>query len=275
MDELLISDSGPVRILTLRRPEARNALNGTLSRSLFRALTEADRDTSVRAVILTGTDPAFCAGVDLKEAARDGQAFFDRLHEQNPIDLVAAVATPIIGAVNGPAFTGGFELALSCDFLVASDRASFGDTHARVGVLPGSGLTVRLPALVGPAQARRISMTSEVIDAKRAERIGLVTEVVAHGELLPRCLHLAQAIAEAAPATMLPLKRMYSAVADSIHGSERVLANEIAAGHRSDFTDLEARRRAVQASNRAQLLAKETGAPAAPDDGHHRAGSAS
>ena len=131
-------------------------------------------------MVLTGTDPAFCAGVDLKEAARDGLKYFEEFRSQSCIAAVAQMRTPIIGAINGATFTGGLEMALGCDFLVASERAVFADTHARVGILPGGGMTARLPQVVGLAMARRMSMTGEVIDAARAERIGLVTEVVAH-----------------------------------------------------------------------------------------------
>ena len=119
-------------------------------------------------------------GVDLKEAQRDGLAYFDQFRSQSCLAAVAQMRTPIVGAVNGATFTGGLEMALGCDFLVASERAVFADTHARVGILPGGGMTARLPQLVGMATARRLSMTGEVVDAAFAERIGLVSEVVEH-----------------------------------------------------------------------------------------------
>ena len=252
-DELLVEHEGAVRVLTLNRPEARNALSSGLIRALYDALVAIDRDESVAAIVLTGTDPAFCAGIDLKEAAREGEAFFRRLHAANPIDQVAAIGKPVIGAVNGPAFTGGLELALSCDFIIASDRAVFADTHARVGVLPGSGLTVRLPLLVGPAQARRMSMTSDVVDADRAERIGLVTELVPHTQLRARALEIALSVADAPVSTMRALKRMYTEGTERIFGPSRQFADEFAAAHDSDLGNLERRRIAVQERNRAQL----------------------
>ncbi|MGH3583094.1 MAG: enoyl-CoA hydratase-related protein, partial [Mycobacterium sp.] len=122
---ILTSDHGAVRLLTLNRPEARNALNRELIRALYAALTEADADEAVRAVVLTGTDPAFCAGVDLKEAARDGLKYFEEFRSQSCITAVREMRTPIIGAINGATFTGGLEIALGCDFLVASQRAVF------------------------------------------------------------------------------------------------------------------------------------------------------
>ena len=104
--------------------------------------------------------------------------YFEEFRSQSCIAAVAEMRTPIVGAINGATFTGGLEMALGCDFLIASERAVFADTHARVGILPGGGMTARLPQVVGAAMARRLSMTGEVVDAARAERIGLVTEVV-------------------------------------------------------------------------------------------------
>ena len=119
MSEVLITDHGAVRVLTLNRPQARNALSHDLIRTLYAALKAADADEAVLAVVLTGTDPAFCAGVDLKEAARDGLKYFEEFRSQSCITAVREMRTPIIGAVNGATFTGGLEIALGCDFLVA------------------------------------------------------------------------------------------------------------------------------------------------------------
>src|SRR5690349_1487283 len=207
MSELVLcSDHGAVRVLTLNRPAARNALSRDLIKATYAALTGADGDESVRAVVLTGADPAFCAGVDLKEAQRDGLGYFEEFRSQSCIAATAKMRTPIIGAINGAVFTGGLEMALGCDFLIASERAVFADTHASVGILPGGGMTARLPQVVGTPMARRMSMTGEVIDAARAERIGLVTEVLAHDRLIPRALELAAQIAEVPGPTMAGLK---------------------------------------------------------------------
>src|SRR6478752_2025224 len=153
-----VANHGAVRVLTLNRPEARNALSRSLVKAIYTALTEADADESVRAVVLTGADPAFCAGVDLKEAQRDGLGYFREFRSQSCIAAVAKMRTPIVGAINGATFTGGLEMALGCDFLIAPERAVFADTHARVGILPGGGMTARLPQLVGAGYARRLSM---------------------------------------------------------------------------------------------------------------------
>jgi enoyl-CoA hydratase/carnithine racemase len=250
---LLTEQLGPIRLLRLNRPEARNALSAELVVALHAALVAADADDDVHAIVLTGSDPAFCAGVDLKEAARDGAAYFDVFVAQNCVALVGELATPVIGAVNGSAFTGGLELALGCDFLVASEHALFADTHVRAGVLPGGGLTARLPRAIGQQRARRMSMTGEVVDATEALRLGLVTEVVPHGRLLGRALELATAVAEVPAELLLPLKEMYDASqAPSLsHALEQ--EGRIAASHPIDHAQLEQRRTALMAHNRAQL----------------------
>lgn len=111
MSEVLITDHDAVRVLTLNRPQARNALSHDLIRALYAALKAADADEEVLAVVLTGTDPAFCAGVDLKEAARDGLKYFEEFRSQSCITAVREMRTPIIGAINGATFTGGLEIA--------------------------------------------------------------------------------------------------------------------------------------------------------------------
>ena len=126
---VLCEVQGAVRVLTMNRPKSRNALNTDLISALHTALIHADRDGSVRAVVLTGADPAFCAGLDLKQVQRDGSAYFERLHAENCITKVAQLGKPVLGAINGAAITGGMEMALGCDFLVASDRAAFVPDH--------------------------------------------------------------------------------------------------------------------------------------------------
>jgi len=249
---LLESDVGHVRVLTLNRPAQRNALNTELSRALFGALERADADDEVRVVVLTGTDPAFCAGVDLKEAALRAGTTFSRL-EAGGVTRSSRMRTPIIGAINGATYTGGLEIALGCDFLIASEQASFGDTHARVGVLPGGGMTARLPGGVGLRNARMLSMTGNAIDARTAERLGLVTEVVPHETLMERAMELAQSIAETDPATMQALKRMYAEGSATTLGEALAIELDIARSVTPDFAGLAARRDAVMQRNRAQL----------------------
>ena len=250
---MLTVDHGSVRVVTLNRPAARNALSRDLIRASYAALTAADADESVRAVVLTGTDPAFCAGVDLKEAARDGLSYFEEFRSQSCIAAVANMRTPIIGAINGATFTGGLEMALGCDFLVASERAVFADTHARVGILPGGGMTARLPQLVGAAMARRLSMTGEVVDAARAERIGLVTEVVAHERLLERAVELAAQIADVPRPTMRGLKEIYTKGAAAVIDPALAAEEAIAFAQHRDFDTLDVRFRAVTQRNKEQI----------------------
>lgn len=248
-----IEDRGAVRVVTIDRPEARNAFGGEVISQLYRALVEADSDDGVLAVVLTGADPAFCAGVDLKQAAAEGEAYFRRHRDEPVIAQTGRMRKPIIGAVNGACFTGGLELALGCDFLVASERAVFADTHARVGVRPGGGMTARLPSVVGMAWARRMSFCGEVVDAALAQRIGLVTEVVPHERLLDRAVELATAATEPPADVLQAVKRMYvegsGAPVQAALDTERAIAE---AGS-TDLAALEERRRAVTARNRAQL----------------------
>ncbi|MCU1683903.1 MAG: enoyl-CoA hydratase [Amycolatopsis sp.] len=181
---LLIEQRGSVRILTFNRPKSRNALNPALIGRLRTELAAADADEKTDAVILTGSDPAFCAGVDLREFANIGddvKTSDDGVPTGHPW---RPLAKPVIGAINGAAVTGGLELALACDFLIASDRARFADTHARVGLVPRWGLTSRLPAAVGRGFARRMSLSGDFVTAAEALRVGLVTQVVEHETLL-------------------------------------------------------------------------------------------
>ncbi|HKP43676.1 enoyl-CoA hydratase [Mycobacterium sp.] len=186
-DILLIDTADRVRTLTLNRPQSRNALSAELRRRFFAALRDAEADDDVDVVILTGTDPVFCAGLDLKELG-DSSALPDISPQWPPM------TKPVIGAINGAAVTGGLELALYCDILIASENARFADTHARVGLLPMWGLSVRLPQKVGIGLARRMSLTGDYLSAADALRAGLVTEVVPHDELLPTARHVAASI---------------------------------------------------------------------------------
>jgi enoyl-CoA hydratase/carnithine racemase len=250
---VLREDHGAVRVLTMNRPEVRNALNTDLISALHTALMDADRDAAVRAVVLTGADPAFCAGLDLKQAERDGAAYFERLHAENCITKVARLRKPVLGAINGAAVTGGMEMALGCDFLVASDRAVFADTRARVGILPGAGMTARLPHTVGVGMARRLSMTGEVIDAARAETVGLVTEVVAHARLLDRAVELATQICAVDAPFMQGLKATYVTGAAAIIDPALAAEQTIAATAARDTDGLGERYRQVADRNRRQI----------------------
>jgi enoyl-CoA hydratase len=199
-DVVLVDIKDRVAVITINRPEARNALNRHVRKALPAAIERCDADDDVDVMILTGTDPAFSAGVDLKEfgsgQVQQGEGFAE-LGEGTDDGrgtfrgALPPHTKPLIGAVNGVAVTGGFEVALNCDFLIASDRARFADTHARVGVMPGWGLTVLLAQRIGVARAKQMSITGNYVDAPTALAWGLVNEVVPHEELLPYCRQLA------------------------------------------------------------------------------------
>jgi enoyl-CoA hydratase len=250
---VLVSTHDRVRVLTLNRPQARNALSGELISALYSALITADAEPDVSVVVLTGTDPAFCAGVDLKELARDGEKYLARFEAEDCIRQVAVMTKPVVGAINGATFTGGFELALGCDFLIASDRAAFADTHVRVGVLPGGGLTARLSRRIGSAHARRLSLTGEVVDAAEALRIGLVTEVVPPGNLVRRAVELAGSIAQVDLGLLLPLKQQYAEGDSATLQFALRREREIGAATAIAFEQLDERRQAVMTRNRQQL----------------------
>jgi enoyl-CoA hydratase len=250
---LLSDDHGAVRVLTMNRPEVRNALNTELFEALYAALADVDADDSVRAVVLTGADPAFCAGVDLKQAQHLGMDYFARFDKMNCMNAIVALRKPVVGAINGATFTGGLEIALACDFLIASERAVFADTHARVGILPGGGMTARLPRLVGSGMARRLSMTGEVVDAARAEQIGLVTEVVAHEGLLGRAVELAGQIAEVPAPVMSGLKEIYRAGTAAVTGPALTAERAVAGATPVSTEALAARQREVAERNKRQI----------------------
>ncbi len=186
---LLLDVVDRIGTITLNRPKSRNALSSELLRQLRVGVAELDDRADVDVVILTGSDPAFSAGLDLKElgstggnlGAANGES---RATGDEPNYPWAPTTKPVIGAINGVAITGGFELALQCDFLVASERAAFGDTHTRVGILPGWGLSVLLPQAIGFRRALEMSMTGNFMLAEEALHFGLVNRVVPHGELI-------------------------------------------------------------------------------------------
>jgi enoyl-CoA hydratase len=186
--------------LTLDRPAARNALSIAVRRGLIAAMRAADADPATRIVVLTGTDPAFSSGVDLREALGGGTA--PPGARTDPAAVVRAARTPVLAAVNGPCLTGALELALSCSFVIASERATFADTHAAVGLIPGWGQSALLPRAVGTRLARRMLLTGEALDAPAALAAGLVTEVVPHDRLIDRAAEIARQVCAASPAAV-------------------------------------------------------------------------
>jgi enoyl-CoA hydratase len=193
--------------VTIDRPEARNALTSAMRRDFGLLFADLDADDEVTAVVLTGSDPSFTAGVDLKERLAGG-APLPRVRP-NPGEVLRSFSKPVICAVNGPCVTGGLEIALSCTFVVASERAAFKDTHARLGLMPGWGLSALLPRAVGSRLAADMTVTGRVIDSAEALRIGLVNTLVAHEELVPTALDRASAIASADSAAVRAALALY------------------------------------------------------------------
>jgi len=269
-DVLLVDVEDRVATITMNRPEARNAINGALGVAVARAIGDLDADAGVDAMILTGADPAFCAGADLKELAAGGgfrgeatEPTSDDPYARDPLGKFAGFrgpfpphSKPLIGAVNGPCVTGGFEFALNCDFLVASDRARFADTHARVGVMPGWGLTVLLVEAIGVRRARELSATGNYIDADTALAWGLVNHVVPHDELLPFCRQLGQAVVSNDPAGVRRMMQTYAEIAATIYDpgweiEDRVNRDWLAAG--IDHEEVGRRRQSIVERGRSQL----------------------
>ena len=209
MEDILqtVRDDG-VATVTLNRPAVRNALSKDLRQAIRSSIAELDADDTIDVIVLTGAGPAFCAGVDTRELGADAAA------DIRPLTApFVSSATPLIGAINGAAYTGGLELALACHFLVASDRATFADTHTRLQLMPGWGLSVLLTDAVGARRAREMSLSSAPIDAERALRWGLVNHVVAHADLVPFTLGLARQIAAHGAAGVRRASRLYDAQA--------------------------------------------------------------
>ena len=196
-DHLQVSDQHGVRILTIDRPEAKNALHGPLRGALIAAMRDADRDDDVHVVMITAVDPVFSAGVDFKRLER-GPGETGSPLDTNPAAAIRAVRKPVICAVNGACVSGALEIALSCSFIIASERARFADTHAMLGVVPTWGLTALLPRAVGVRKAREMSISGAFVDAAEALRIGMVNHVVAHEQLLPFALELAERLPDTA-----------------------------------------------------------------------------
>jgi enoyl-CoA hydratase len=202
LEHLLVDRDGAVSIITINRPKVLNALNGPTLDELSQIIDEADRDESVRALILTGAgDRAFVAGADInelavqtpiggREHARRGQALFDRIER---------LGKPVVAAVNGFALGGGCELAMACTMRIAADTAKLGQPEINLGLLPGYAGSQRLPRLVGRGRALELLLLGHQISAEEAWRIGLVNRVVPAAELMTEVKKTAQALASKAP----------------------------------------------------------------------------
>ena len=252
---LVERDAAGYAVLTLNRPQAMNALSRALMTALADAVDALAADPSVRVLVLTGTGRAFCAGLDLKEIGA-GEGSLGQgaggVAPRDPVEALERFDGPIIGAINGAAVTGGFELALACDVLLASPQARFADTHARIGIAPGWGLSQKLSRAIGPYRAREISFASQWVSAEQAAAWGFVNRVVPAEELLPAARALAREMCGAVP----ELLRHYKAVIRDgyalPYGEARALEKERARAfnRRVEADAIESRREDVRARNR-------------------------
>jgi enoyl-CoA hydratase len=247
-----------VAVVTLNRPEAMNALSKALRAELASVMRQMDVRDDVRVVVLTGAGTrAFTAGLDLKELGSDTSAMGDATGssaEANPVKAIEQCGKPVIGAINGVAITGGFELALACDVLIGSEAARFADTHARVGIMPGWGLSQKLSRLVGLYRAKELSLSGNFLDAATAERWGLLNRVVPADELLPAAKKLAADMASIDPRFSRAYKQLIDEGFGTSFGKGMALEHARSSAANSGVTpdEVAKRREAVQARGRQQ-----------------------
>ncbi|MBW1980278.1 MAG: enoyl-CoA hydratase/isomerase family protein [Deltaproteobacteria bacterium] len=206
---LLVEDRAAVRILTLNRPQVRNALNLQLLVQLEKAVHETFFSDNIRVLLITGAgSKAFCAGADLKERASMTESQVRRFlfTIRKLLQAVEELPIPVIAAINGTALGGGTELALACDLRLAAASATLGLTETRLAIIPGAGGTQRLPRLVGVAAAKELIFTGKVISAREAYSLGLLNRVVEQESLMQTCLELAEEMCQAGPIALAQAK---------------------------------------------------------------------
>lgn len=193
---LLVDQQGPVTLITLNRPKAMNALSSPLMAELTDVIDQCESDDAVRVIVITGSEKAFAAGADIKEMA---DKTYVQAQKENFItagwERVSRCRKPVIAAVSGYALGGGCELAMMCDFILASDTAKFGQPEITIGIIPGAGGTQRLTRLIGKSKAMELCLTGRMMDAEEAERAGLVARIVPADELLDEAMKTANKIA--------------------------------------------------------------------------------
>ena len=204
-DETILTETrGRVRLITLNRPKALNAINARLTAEVIAAVRAADADPGIGCIVLTGSERAFAAGADIKEMQHLSYAEVYGRDRFSDWDAFNAVRTPIIAAVAGYALGGGCELAMMCDFILAADTAQFGQPEIKLGVMPGMGGSQRLARYVGKAKAMEMCLTGRMMDAAEAERCGLVSRIVPAADLVEDAMRTGAAIAGMSkPAAMM------------------------------------------------------------------------
>lgn len=194
-ENVIVDKDGPCAVVTLHRPQALNALSYGLVKDLSLAMQELDQDVEVRVIIVTGGEKVFAAGADIKEMADRGP-FDERVQERLAYrDRINKITKPVIAAVSGFALGGGCELAMSCDIIIASETARFGQPEVNLGIIPGSGGTQRLTQVLGKHRAMELVLTGDMLTASDAERMGLVNRVVPVELLLEEAKNVAKKIA--------------------------------------------------------------------------------
>ena len=253
-----IERDGPVAVVTMNRPEAMNALSKGLRAELAAAMVEVNDDDTIRAVVLTGAGArAFTAGLDLKELGADTSNLGAANAEDalaNPVKAIEQCKKPVIGAINGVAITGGFEVALACDILIGSENARFADTHARVGIMPGWGLSQKLARMIGISRAKELSLSGNFLDAQTACAWGLLNRVVPADELLGAAKQLANDISTADPGMVQAYKALIDEGYALSFGEGMALENakSTTANSQVDKAEVEKRRLAVMERGRTQ-----------------------
>jgi len=204
---------GRVALITMNRPEKRNALNSEVRQELYTVLKQINADEHIRSVIITGAGEAFIAGADIQtmknytvkdatESSREGNKIFSYIEKMN---------SPVVAAINGWVLGGGLELALACDIRICSENAQFGQPEIKIGILPGYGATIRLPRIIGIARAKEMIYFGKIITAKEAENIGLVTMVTSSADLMEKAMELARQLAHG-PASLSLIKQSVNSV---------------------------------------------------------------
>jgi 2-(1,2-epoxy-1,2-dihydrophenyl)acetyl-CoA isomerase len=217
--DIIYEKENHIAKITLNRPERMNSFSTAMNVNLRRALKDAEKDKNIRVIILTGTGRAFCSGADVKEMAdttgKKGAIAVYKKQERNiPIfGMLRNIDKPVIAAVNGVAVGGGCDLALACDIRIASEKARFAEVYIRRGLFPECGGTYFLPRLIGIDKALLMLWTGDMIDAREAEKLGIVTMVVPHEDLEMTAMELAEKLAKSAP---LAIQRDKRAVYDGL-----------------------------------------------------------
>lgn len=211
-NNIIVENRDGVGLITLNRPKVLNALNKETQDEIIAAAQAFDADEAIGAIVVTGSEKAFAAGADIKEMSSKNGVDMFKTDWFASWDQFTAVRTPVIAAVNGYALGGGCELAMMCDFIIAGEKAKFGQPEVNLGVTPGMGGSQRLTRAVGKAKAMEMCLTGRMMDAAEAERSGLVAQVVSPDELLDKALETAILIASKSQITTSMIKEQINVV---------------------------------------------------------------